>query len=343
MQSEKVAVLGAGSWGTALGRLLVQQGKQVYLWSRRVDLAKDINSYRENRRYLPGVLLPAKVRAYADVDEVLKDAATVVLAVPSSALRETAALIREKVQGDVLIISTAKGIEPETLKRPSEILREELPKELADRVVVLSGPSHAEEVARDIPTTVVVSAEQRAVAEQAQDLLMRPNFRVYTNPDLLGLELGGSLKNIIALACGVAEGLGFGDNTKAALVTRGLAEIIRLGTAMGARETTFAGLAGLGDLVVTCTSKHSRNMRFGSFLGKGKSVEESLALVGQTVEGVRTTRAAYQMAREKGVEMPITEECYRVLFEGASPADAVGTLMGRLKTHEVEEGVEGWN
>ncbi|MBM7865521.1 NAD(P)H-dependent glycerol-3-phosphate dehydrogenase [Heliobacterium gestii] len=343
MQSEKVAVLGAGSWGTALGRLLVQQGKQVYLWSRRNDLAKDINSYRENRRYLPGVLLPAKVRAYSDVDEVLKEAATIVLALPSSALRETAALIRDKVEGEALIISTSKGIDPETLKRPSQILREELPKNLADRVVVLSGPSHAEEVARDIPTTVVVSAEQRAVAEQAQDLLMRSHFRVYTNPDLLGLELGGSLKNIIALACGVAEGLGFGDNTKAALVTRGLAEIIRLGTALGARETTFAGLAGLGDLVVTCTSKHSRNMRFGSFLGKGKPVEESLALVGQTVESIRTTRAAYQLAKAKGIEMPITEECYRVLFEDAAPADAVGSLMTRLKTHEVEEGVEGWN
>ncbi|MBC9783190.1 NAD(P)H-dependent glycerol-3-phosphate dehydrogenase [Heliobacterium chlorum] len=342
MQLEKVAVLGAGSWGTALGRLLAQQGKQVFLWARRVDLAKDINSYRENRRYLPGVLLPARLRANSKLDEVIEGAKVIVLTVPSSALRETVASIQEKLSDDVLIVSTAKGIDPETGKRPSQILQEVLPKHLAERVVILSGPSHAEEVARDIPTTVVVSSVSRAMAEQAQDLFMNSYFRVYTNPDLLGVELGGALKNIIALACGVAEGLGFGDNTKAALVTRGLAEIIRLGGAMGANVATFSGLAGLGDLVVTCTSKHSRNMRFGAFLGKGKSVEEALNLVGQTVEGVRTTQAAYKLAQDMGVEMPITAECYKVLFENHPPDEAVDNLMSRIKTHEVEEGFDDW-
>lgn len=343
MQTGKVAVLGAGSWGTALGKLLARPDRPAQLWARREELAKDINSYRENRRYLPGVLLSAQVRAYADLETVLDDAKIIVLAVPSSALRETAGIIRDKVSSDSVIISTAKGLEPETFKRPSEILREELQSPLVDRVVTLSGPSHAEEVARNIPTTVVVSSSHRAMADQVQDILMGPNFRVYTNPDLLGVELGGALKNIIALACGVAEGLGFGDNTKAALVTRGLAEITRLGLVMGASQATFSGLAGLGDLVVTCTSKHSRNMRFGVFLGKGKSVDESLALVGQTVEGIRTTQAAYHLSQQKEVEMPITAECYRVLFEGRSASEAVENLMGRVKTHEVEEGVAGWS
>ncbi|MCW2278668.1 NAD(P)H-dependent glycerol-3-phosphate dehydrogenase [Heliophilum fasciatum] len=342
MQADKVAVLGAGSWGTALGRLLAQPDRTVQLWSRRSDLAKDINGYRENRRYLAGVLLPARVRATANLDDVITDASVILLTVPSAALRETARLVAKKGSPDAVIISTCKGIEPSTGKRPSEVLKEELPAAMAERVVVLSGPSHAEEVARDIPTTVVVSSESRAMAEAVQDLLMRPHFRVYTNPDLLGVELGGALKNVIALACGIAEGLGFGDNTKAALVTRGLAEITRLGVAAGAQASTFSGLAGIGDLVVTCTSHHSRNMRFGVLIGKGKKLQAALDAVGQTVEAIRTTEAAYQMAQTLGVEMPIVTQCYRVLLEGVAPSEAVANLMGRLKTHEVEEGVKGW-
>ncbi|WP_153726564.1 NAD(P)H-dependent glycerol-3-phosphate dehydrogenase [Heliorestis convoluta] len=339
---KKVAVLGAGSWGTALGRLLAQSNQQVQIWARRPELAKEINSYRENRRYLPGVLLPARVRACSDIDEVLNNASTLVIAVPSSALQETLEKLEGKITPDTLIINTTKGLEPKTFRRPSQIYKDTLPAELYQRMVVLSGPSHAEEVARDIPTTVVISAENRATAEEAQDLLMRSRFRVYTNPDLAGVELGGALKNIIALSCGVAEGLGFGDNTKAALVTRGLAEITRLGVEMGANGATFSGLSGLGDLVVTCTSKHSRNMRFGILLGKGKSCHDALNQIGQTVEGIRTAEAAYQLCQQKNIEMPITTECYKVLFEGLSPSEAVENLMGRDKTYEVEEGVKDW-
>ncbi|MDD4588530.1 MAG: NAD(P)H-dependent glycerol-3-phosphate dehydrogenase [Heliobacteriaceae bacterium] len=342
METAKVAILGAGSWGTALGYLLSRPQRITRLWARRTELAKGINSYRENRRYLPGILLPSQVRATAELEEVLQDAKIIVLAVPTIALREVAHLVREQVGNAVIIISTCKGLEPGTFKRPSEILAEELPPLFADRIVSLSGPSHAEETARDIPTTVVVSATLRAVAEQAQDILMRPAFRVYTNPDLVGVELAGAVKNVIAIACGVAEGLGFGDNTKAALITRGLAEISRLGVAMGANQATFAGLAGLGDLVVTCTSKHSRNMRFGILLGKGKPVKEALEAIGQTVEGFRTTEAVYELARQQGVEMPITRECYNLMYGGHPAAEAVAKLMGRLKTHELEEGVADW-
>ncbi|KAB2954583.1 NAD(P)H-dependent glycerol-3-phosphate dehydrogenase [Heliorestis acidaminivorans] len=343
MELRKVAVLGAGSWGTALGRLLALPQQQVQIWARRPELAKEINSYRENRRYLPGVLLPARVRASSDLDEVLKNASILLIAVPSSALQETLEKINGKVSPETLIINTTKGLEPKTFRRPSEIYKAQLSEELYQRVVTLSGPSHAEEVARDIPTTVVLSSENRASAEEAQDLLMRPHFRVYTNPDLIGVELGGALKNIIALSCGVAEGLGFGDNTKAALVTRGLAEISRLGIEMGASPATFSGLAGLGDLVVTCTSKHSRNMRFGILLGKGKSCSDALQQIGQTVEGIRTTEAAYQLCQHKNIKMPITVECYKVLFEGLSPSEAVENLMQRSKTNEVEEGVKDWS
>jgi glycerol-3-phosphate dehydrogenase (NAD(P)+) len=235
------------------------------------------------------------------------------------------------------IAHVSKGIEPDSLLRISELIKEEMPRELLKAVVVLSGPSHAEEVSRRHPTTVTVSSEDMSAAEEIQDLFINHNFRVYTNPDVIGVEIGGALKNIIALAAGITDGLGYGDNAKAALITRGLAEIARLGTKMGANPLTFSGLAGIGDLIVTCTSVHSRNWRAGNLLGKGNNLEEVLDNMGMVVEGVRTTKAAYQLAQKYNVSMPITYALYDVLFNGKNAKDAVDVLMARGKTHEMED------
>ncbi|MHB8170549.1 MAG: NAD(P)H-dependent glycerol-3-phosphate dehydrogenase [Thermincolia bacterium] len=330
-----VSVIGAGSWGTALGVLLAKKGIEVKLWSRRSEQAGEINVTRENLRYLPGVVIPAGITATADIEEALAGTTAVVLGVPSHGLREMVRAIAPLMGDSRLIVNTAKGLEEGSFLRLSQVIEEELGEKY--RVVALSGPSHAEEVARDIPTAIVVAGRSRQAAEEAQDLFMTPKFRVYTNPDLAGVELGGALKNVIALCCGISDGLGFGDNTKAALMTRGLAEIARLGVDMGAQALTFAGLAGVGDLIVTCTSMHSRNRRAGIEIGKGKTVEEAMNSVQMVVEGVRTTRAAWGLAQSQGVEMPIIEQAYRVLFEGANPKETVVKLMTRGKTHEMEE------
>ena len=275
-----------------------------------------------------------------NLEECVSGIEVVVLAVPSQAVRETAKKMAANIAPDTIIINAAKGLEMNTHKRLSQVIQEEIPH---SRVAVLSGPSHAEEVGRGMPTTGVCSSEDKTVAELVQDVFMSPFFRVYTNQDLTGVETGGALKNIIAIAAGISDGLGYGDNTKAALMTRGATEMARLGQAMGASILTFAGLTGIGDLIVTCTSMHSRNRRAGILLGQGKPLKEVLQAVGMVVEGVDTCKAAYELAQQLGVEMPITEQLYQILFKGKDPALAVNELMLRDKTHESEDAVNQIN
>ncbi len=334
---KKIGILGAGSWATALAVLLAQKNYSIMMWARRQGLAEEINQLRENSSYLPGVTLPERVTASSDLEETLTGATDVIFGVPSHAFREVVRLALPYLSPEVIFINAAKGIEEGSLSRLSLVFGEEAGRGSLNRYVALSGPSHAEEVGRGIPTAVVAASASMEKAGYVQELFMDKSFRVYTNPDVTGVELGGALKNIIALGTGIADGLGLGDNTRAALMTRGLAEITRLGLAMGASPLTFAGLAGVGDLIVTCTSMHSRNRRAGIAIGKGCSLEEALARVRMVVEGVRTTRAAYLLAGRYEVEMPITGQICRVLFEGLSPRDAVDNLMTRERTREMEE------
>ncbi|PEZ05742.1 NAD(P)H-dependent glycerol-3-phosphate dehydrogenase [Bacillus sp. AFS018417] len=334
---KKITVVGAGSWGTALAMVLADNGHDVRLWGNRVELMNEINEKHENSRYLPGITLPASIVAYSSLEEALAGVDTVLLVVPTKAYREVLQNMKELVSQPITWIHASKGIEPGTSKRISEVIEEEIPAHLIRDVVVLSGPSHAEEVGLRQATTVTSAAKRMEAAEEVQDLFMNSYFRVYTNPDIVGVELGGALKNIIALAAGITDGLGLGDNAKAALMTRGLTEIARLGRKMGGNPLTFAGLTGMGDLIVTCTSVHSRNWRAGNLLGKGCSLNEVLDNMGMVVEGVRTTKAAHEMAKKMSVEMPITAVLYDVLFNEKNVKDAVGTLMGRVRKHEVEE------
>ncbi|MBS3886793.1 MAG: NAD(P)H-dependent glycerol-3-phosphate dehydrogenase [Firmicutes bacterium] len=331
---KKVAVIGAGSWGTALTLPLAENCLQVDLWVRRLELCRFIQDTGINEDYLPGVKLPANVTVTSDLEAAIRGKDALVLVVPSHTVRTMARQIVPYLKKDTIVINCAKGVEEDTLQRISEILQEELPHCLP---AVLSGPNHAEEVGRLIPSATVVSAHTRAVAEIAQDLFMTSFFRVYTNPDFLGVEISGALKNVIALGAGISDGLGFGDNTKAALMTRGLTEIARLGLKVGANPLTFAGLAGIGDLMVTCTSKHSRNRNLGIELGIGRKLDEILAEMRMVAEGVRTTRAAWQLAELHGVEMPITQQVYEVLFKQKNPRQAVEDLMRRGRRHEMEE------
>ncbi|WP_042355257.1 NAD(P)H-dependent glycerol-3-phosphate dehydrogenase [Bacillus rubiinfantis] len=336
-KKEVITILGAGSWGTALAMVLADNGHEVRLWSNSEEQVKEINEQRTNKKYLPQVIIPELITAYASLRDALENIHTVVLAVPTKAIREVAGKMRQVLKASILLTHVSKGIEPDTLMRISEMIKEEMPPELLEDVVVLSGPSHAEEVSLRHPTTVTVTSENMAAAEKIQDLFINHNFRVYTNPDIIGVEIGGALKNIIALAAGITDGLGYGDNAKAALMTRGLTEIARLGTKMGANPLTFAGLAGIGDLIVTCTSVHSRNWRAGNMLGKGKPLEEVLNSMGMVVEGVRTTKAAYQLAQKYDVKMPIANALYDVLFNGKNAREAADVLMSRGKTHEMED------
>lgn len=331
-----VAIIGAGSWGTALAMLLARQGTRVQIWGRPEDGVEEIREGNEHRRYLPGVVIPPGIRATTSEKEVMQGTEVVVFAVPSQAVREVVRRFRPYLTSSHLLVSTAKGIETTTLLRLTEVMKEELPEKLWPNLAVLSGPSHAEEVARNIPTAVVAAAETAYVARKVQSIFMTPRFRVYTNPDLVGVELGGALKNIIALSAGISDGLGYGDNTRAALITRGLAEIRRLGVAMGAQEVTFFGLSGLGDLVVTCNSMHSRNRRAGILLGQGMPLPQVLKSIGMVVEGVETALAAYRLSLQKGVNMPITAQIYEVLYQGLSPRQAVDNLMLRARTSEHE-------
>lgn len=333
----KVAVLGTGSWGTALACHLASLDNHVYLWSRRPQQVEEIKTTRENARYLPGVFLPKQVIVTANIEETLADCVAVISSAPSHSFREVLELATPLITPGTLVVNTAKGIEEDTLLRMSEVFTQVAGEKRAGDYAVLSGPSHAEEVAQKMPTAVVVASASQESAQAAQDLFMGESFRVYTNPDITGVEIGGALKNIIALGTGIIDGLIGSDNAKAALMTRGLAEITRLGVAMHANPLTFAGLAGLGDLIVTCTSMHSRNRRAGIEIGRGKKLNEALEGVNMVVEGVRTTRATRGLAKKWGVEMPITEQMYRVLFEGLHPAQTVKNLMTRTKTHEVEE------
>ncbi|MTH52187.1 NAD(P)H-dependent glycerol-3-phosphate dehydrogenase [Bacillus mangrovi] len=334
---KKAAILGAGSWGTALALVLADNGHDVRLWSHRKSLADEINERRQNSKYLPDIGLPDGIRAFHQLKEAAEDAAVLVVAVPSKAIREVMGEVRKHLKEPVTVVHVCKGIEPDSLKRVSEILTEEMPEELMKDLVVLSGPSHAEEVSLRHPTTVTSSSLNPEAAEYVQELFMNQHFRVYTNPDIIGVEMGGALKNVIALAAGITDGLGYGDNAKAALITRGLAEIARLGSAMGGNPLTFSGLTGIGDLIVTCTSVHSRNWRAGNLLGKGHELQEVLDSMGMVVEGVRTAKAAHQLAEKYEVKMPIAEALYQVLFHNQHPKTAVDSLMGRGRTHEMED------
>ena len=330
MNTTRTAVLGAGSWGTALAYSLAEHGgHDVTLWARREDAAEAMRSSRTNARYLPSAQLPETVRITSSLEEAVAGADVWLFASPSQAVRHVAEAVREYVTPRHTLVSAAKGIEVGTRLTTSGVLRDVLPGADADRIGVLYGPSHAEEVALGKPTTVVVSMPDTAVGEQVQRLFLTERLRVYLNADLVGVEIAGSVKNVMALAAGMADGVGLGDNAKAALVTRGLAEIKRLGVAMGARPMTFAGLAGMGDLMVTCFSQHSRNRRFGEMLGQGLTLDQAEAQMTMVAEGVKTTRSVKALAEEYGVEMPITEVVHAILFEGLRPRDAVTALMTR--------------
>ena len=333
----KVGIMGAGSWGTAISWLLTNNGHEVTVWSIDAREVEMLDQEREHKTKLPGVRLQDTIRFTNVIDQAIQGRDFVVLAVPSPFTRSTAQKMRPYVSDRQILVNVAKGIEETTLMTLSEQIEEEIPQ--AD-VAVLSGPSHAEEVGKGLPTTCVVGARTRKTAEYLQKAFMSEVFRVYTSPDIRGIELGGSLKNVIALAAGIADGLGYGDNTKAALITRGIAEIARLGIAMGARPDTFYGLSGIGDLIVTCASVHSRNRRAGFLMGQGRSMQEAMDEVNMVVEGVFSAKAGRELAEKYGVEMPIIEQVNRVLFEGKTPAEAVSDLMVRDK--KIESWDESW-
>lgn len=331
----KAGVLGAGSWGTALAWLLHQNGHEVTLWSARETQVETLRKDRENKAKLPGVAIPEDMLITNDLETAVLGKDFVVLAVPSIAIRSTCQKIRDFVAPGLIVVNVAKGIEENTLMTLSEQIEEELPQ--AD-VTVLSGPSHAEEVGRGLPTTCVVGAKTRETAEYLQQAFMSDAFRVYISPDILGIEIGGALKNVIALAAGIADGLGYGDNTKAALITRGIAEITRLGVKMGGKAESFSGLTGIGDLIVTCASMHSRNRRAGILIGQGKSMQEAMDEVQMVVEGVYSAKAGLTLAKKYGESMPIIEQINEVLFEDKDPAEAVKELMlrdGRKENSEL--------
>lgn len=327
---QKIAVLGAGSWGLALALLLNEKGNEVTVWCYDEKEKNDILTFRENKRCLPGIKIPLEIHFTTHIKEAMAYKEVIIMAVPSKAIRNTAELMREAVPKDAIIVNVSKGIEFETLHTLSEVIESIIP----NPVVVLSGPSHAEEVARHMPTTVVASSRCMVSAEKVQDLFMRDYFRVYTNPDVIGVELGGALKNVIALAAGVAEGLGYGDNSKAALITRGIAEISRLGVAMGGMPATFGGLTGIGDLIVTCMSGHSRNRRCGELIGQGYSLEEATKKINMVVEGVPTAKGAYALMKKYEIDMPIITAIYEGLFENHPVGEAVQKLMNRDKKME---------
>lgn len=329
MKSETVAVVGAGSWGTALANLLAAKGVETVLWSFEADVAAAINAQHRNPRYLSEIALDARLRATESLQEAVQNASVVVSVSPSHVVRRVMAQAGPHLREDALVVSASKGIEEQTLCTMDRLLADVLPPALAARTAYLSGPSFALEVAREHPTAVTVASALPAVAERARDLFQTPRFRVYTHGDVAGVELGGALKNVIAIAAGVVDGLGFGHNTRAALITRGLAEMTRLGMAMGANPLTFAGLAGMGDLILTCTGGLSRNRSVGVELGRGRSLDDVLGDMVMVAEGVRTTRSAYDLAGRLGIEMPIVEAVHAVLFENRPAAEVVAELMTR--------------
>ncbi len=331
MTEKKIAILGAGSWGTALAVSLAVNGHRVSLWGRNAAVMEEMAETRENKKYLPDVVLPAGIAPTGDMEAALDGADLIVFVVPAqvfrSVFRQASPLIPERA----VVVNCAKGIEITTLKRISEIVAESR-QDL--RFVALSGPSHAEEVGRLLPTTLVSSSADPEAAEYVQDIFMSANLRIYTNGDVTGVEIGGALKNIIALAAGISDGMGYGDNAKAALMTRGVTEISRLGENLGGQRSTFMGLAGIGDLIVTCTSMHSRNRRCGILIGEGMPPDEAIEQVGMVVEGIYTTEAVHRLAEARGVEMPITEQLFQVIHGTVKGPDAVDNLMLREKRHE---------
>lgn len=324
---KKVAVIGCGSWGTALAIILVNHGHDVMMWARKQEAVDEINQLHTNARYLPNITLPTALRATTDRQQAVVGAEIVISAVPSRAVRSTMMDFAKYFEKGTVLVNVAKGLEDGSLLRLSEVIKECVPQ--CD-VCTLSGPSHAEEVAKEIPTTCLIACENEAVAKMVQQEFMNPRFRLYTNTDVIGVEMGAALKNVIALAAGMSDGLGFGDNTKAALMTRGMTEMKRLGIAMGGKAETFAGLSGIGDLIVTCTSMHSRNRRAGILLGQGKSLQETLDEVKMVVEGVNTVQAACHLAEKYHVDLPITQAINDVLFHNKNTKDAVLELMTRV-------------
>ena len=329
-----ITVLGSGAWGTALAQLLCENGHSVTLWNKSADRCADMANTRTNPR-LRGITLHPTMRFDSDIQCVRKSK-MVVYAVPSFAIRETARAAAPFLPENVIQVSVTKGIEAGTSMRMTQVIESETKRPAA----ALSGPSHAEEVSRKIPTGCVAASEDISVAEQIQDAFMSDAFRVYASTDVIGVELSAALKNVIALCAGVSDGLGLGDNTKALLVTRGLTELARLGVAMGGKTETFAGLAGVGDMIVTCTSMHSRNRQAGILIGKGIAVNDAMEQVGAVVEGYYAAHSAFELAQKAGAEMPITQEAYLVLYKGKDPADTIRSLMGRDKKHEFEDA--GW-
>lgn len=327
-QHPALAVLGSGSWGTALAVLLGKKGYSVKLWGIPEE-AEAVARDRENARYLPGVRLPDTVTSTADLDEALVAPDAIVLAIPSTSVRQVAKLLNGRFGEDTLLINAGKGLESETGLTGSQVIREELGEAIGDACVALSGPNLAVELANGIPTATVVACPDMDRAAAAQEIMSAPSLRVYRNPDRVGVELGGALKNVLAIGAGICDGLGYGDNTKATLVTRGLREMMRLGTALGADPSTFTGLSGFGDLMATCASRLSRNLRLGFALGEGKSVEQGLASLGQVAEGMPTCKAAYLLSSKLDICMPITEQIHAILFESKNPGQAVHDLMSR--------------
>lgn len=330
---KKIGVIGAGSWGTALALTLSGKGHQVKIWDVNPEHLRELEENRENKRYLPGIPFNECLQTAKTIQEAIEGAELVLFSAPAQHFRSALDSAMPYLKPDMILVNVAKGIEQKTLMRMSEIAFEKLPEA---KYVTLSGPSHAEEVGRNLPTTVAVASRDLKLAEEVQDIFITDRFRVYTTEDVIGVELGGALKNIIALGAGISDGMGFGDNAKAALMTRGLAEIKRLGVKMGADPATFAGLTGVGDLIVTCTSMHSRNRRCGIMIGEGMAPAEATEKVGMVVEGMFTTEAAYDLAKREEVEMPITEQLYNVINGKVAAKETVDLLMGREKKHEQE-------
>ena len=331
---KKISVLGTGGWGTALSIVLHNKGHNVTLWGSTPDYVEYLKKHRENKKYLKGIEIPSDLKITSDIAETQIETDLIVIAIPTPYVRKTIKPFKNHYLPGTPIVSVIKGIENETLMRGSEILRDVLGEQ---PIALLLGPSHAEEVARKLPTTVVIACNDIQVAKEIQDIFITERFRVYTNTDVIGVEIGTSIKNVIAIAAGICDGLGFGDNSKAALITRGLAEMTRLGVAMGGQRDTFSGLAGLGDLITTCVSPYGRNRLVGEQIAKGKKLSQILEEMDQVSEGILTTKSVCKLANKYNVEMPITKEIYNILFEDKDPIKAVNELMVREPKSEIEE------
>lgn len=333
----RIAVIGAGSWGTATAGLLAKKGHDVGIWALEEEVVAGINANRRNPMYLSDMMLPENLKATHDMGEVLEGAEAAVMVVVSHAMREVIEKAKPHIGAGTMVVSQTKGVENGSFMRMTEVIEDVLGLSSHGRLAVLSGPNHAEEVSKEAPSATVIAAYDREVARSLQEAFMTPYFRVYTNPDLIGVEIAGAAKNVVALAAGMSDGLGFGDNSKASLITRGLAEMTRLGAALGAHPLTFSGLAGVGDLVVTCFSQHSRNRLVGERLARGQTIEEIYADIHMIAEGVETSRAVKGLAAKYGVTMPIAEKVYEVLYEKRKPLDCLKDLMSRVAREESEE------